>query len=82
MLKPGSICVLAAALCAGAAALAADGAAERKVPIFATGPNTGWVLDRKIGPDDLIQPPEGGPGPVTYDKAHPYVPNNTPGMGP
>ena len=81
MLKPGSICVLAGALCAGAA-LAADGAKQRTIPIFATGPNTGWVLDRKIGPDDLIAPPEGGPGPVTYDKAHPYVPNNTPGKGP
>jgi hypothetical protein len=57
------------------AALAADSANTRKIPIFATGPNTGWVLDRAIGPDDLIQPPEGGPGPVTYDRNYPYVPN-------
>jgi len=80
MRMPGSI--LAAALCVAGAALAADGAKDRKVPIFATGPNTGWVLDRAIGPDDLIAPPEGGPGPVTFDKNHPYVPNNTPGKGP
>jgi hypothetical protein len=33
------------------------------------------VLDRAIGPDDLIPPPTGGPGPVTFDRAHPYVPN-------
>src|SRR5262245_31623857 len=75
MPKLGSICMVAGALCTAGAALAADGAPERKVPIFATGPNTGWVLDRAIGPDDLIQPPEGGPGPVTFDRKYPYVPN-------
>ena len=36
------------------------------------------MLDRAIGTDDLQPPPGGGPGPVTFDKAHPYVPN-TPG---
>ena len=63
-------------------AFAADAPQRRTIPIFATGPNTGWVLDRAIGPDDLIAPPEGGPGPITYDRAYPYVPNNTPGKGP
>ena len=35
-------------------AFAADAPQQRTIPIFATGPNTGWVLDRAIGPDDLI----------------------------
>ena len=65
-----------------AAALAADRAKDPVIPIFATSPNTGWVLDRKIGTDDLLPHPDGGPGPVVYDRAHPYVPNNTPGKGP
>ena len=63
-------------------AFAADAPKPRTVPIFAHHPNAGWVLDRKIGTDDLQPRPGGGPGPVVYDKAHPYVPNNTPGKGP
>jgi hypothetical protein len=34
------------------------------------------VLDHSFGVDDLLAAPGGGPGPVTFDKAHPYVPNN------
>jgi len=64
------------------AAFAADGPKPRTIPIFATHPNAGWVLDRAVGTDDLLPTPEGGPGPVVFDKAHPYVPNNTPGKGP
>ena len=45
------------------------------IPDFAPTAKTGWVLDRAIGVDDLLPPPAGGPGPVTFDKAHPYVPN-------
>ena len=75
MSKLGSISLLATALCAAGAALAADGAKNQAIPNFAKTTNTGWVLDRAIGPDDLIAPPGGGPGPVTFDKAHPYVPN-------
>jgi hypothetical protein len=63
-------------------AFAADAPQRRTIPIFATGPNTGWVLDRAIGTDDLQPHPDGGPGPVVFDKAYPYVPNNTPGKGP
>jgi hypothetical protein len=37
-------------------------------------PAVGWS---KISDD--FQPPASGPGPVTYDKAHPYVPNNNDG---
>jgi hypothetical protein len=64
------------------AAFAADGPKPHTIPIFATTPNTGWVLDRAVGTDDLLPHPDGGPGPVVFDKAHPYVPNNTPGKGP
>lgn len=37
-------------------------------------PAVGWS---KISDD--FQPPASGPGPVTYDKNHPYVPNNNDG---
>jgi hypothetical protein len=76
MTKMGSMGLLAGALSIAGAALAADGARDQKIPIFATTPNTGWVLDHAFGVDDLLPPPEGGPGPITFDKAHPYIPNN------
>jgi hypothetical protein len=75
MLKFASICAVAALGVAGAA-LAADGAKDQTKPIFAYTPNTGWVLDHAFGVDDLLPSPGGGPGPVGFDKAHPYVPNN------
>jgi hypothetical protein len=58
--------------------LAADAVRNSAIPMFAMDDRTGWQLDRTFGVDDLIAPPEGGPGPVTFDKAHPYVP---PGAG-
>ena len=72
MSKFGLLCATVALNAAGAA-LAADG---KKIPVFAFGPNTGWVLDHAFGVDDLLPDPRGGPGPVGMDKAHPYVPNN------
>src|ERR1043165_6293838 len=57
------------------AAFAVDGPAGEKVPDFAPNPAVGWVLDRAIGTDDLQAQPGGGPGPVTYDRKYPYVPN-------
>jgi len=60
------------------AGLAADAVRNSAIPIFATDDRTGWQLDRTFGVDDLIAVPGGGPGPITFDKAHPYVP---PGRG-
>jgi hypothetical protein len=57
--------------------LAADRVKSQVIPNFATTDRTGWVLDRSVGVDDLLPPPTGGPGPVTFDRAHPYVPNGS-----
>jgi hypothetical protein len=75
MFKSGPVFLAGSVLCAAGGALAADGA-KPAIPIFATTPNTGWVLDHSFGVDDLLPAPGGGPGPVTFDKAHPYIPNN------
>ena len=77
MSKVGSICIVTGVFCAASAAVAADGPKAQVVPDFATTANTGWVLDRSFGVDDLLPPPTGGPGPVTFDKSHPYVPNGS-----
>ena len=76
MFKFGSMCLATGVLCAAGGALAADRVKNQVIPNFATTDKTGWVLDRTFGVDDLLPPPTGGPGPVTFDKAHPYVPNN------
>src|SRR5580765_8948124 len=66
---------VAFAVLATGAVLAADSA--KKVPMFMYTDKTGWQLDRSLGPDDLLAPPGGGPGPVTYDRRYPYVPNGS-----
>jgi hypothetical protein len=71
-----SLCLVSVAVCVAGAAIAADTAKTDKIPVFAFGPNTGWVLDHAFGVDDLLRDPSGGPGPVGMDKAHPYIPNN------
>jgi hypothetical protein len=75
MSKLASMCVLAGLLSTAGVAFAVDGPQGEKIPDFATTMNTGWVLDRAIGTDDLQPAPGGGPGPVTYDRKYPYVPN-------
>src|SRR5579884_4105699 len=65
----------AIAILATGTALAADG--TNKIPIFMYTDKTGWQLDRSLGPDDLLAAPGGGPGPVTYDRRYPYVPNGS-----
>jgi hypothetical protein len=80
MFKLRSTCLVAGVLCAAgvlfaSGASAADRPNNQVIPNFAPIATTGWVLDHAVGVDDLLPPPTGGPGPVTFDKAHPYVPN-------
>jgi hypothetical protein len=77
MFKFGSMCLMTGALCVAGGALAADPLKNQVIPNFAITDKTGWVLDRSVGVDDLLPPPTGGPGPVTFDRAHPYVPNGS-----
>ncbi len=58
-------------------AWAADMPPNPAIPVFTTGDSSGWELDRSFGVDDLLAPPGGGPGPVTFEKSHPYLPNST-----
>jgi hypothetical protein len=72
MAKFSSIGILAAAVCAGGLLMpvfADEGSKDDVIPNFAS-VDFGWVSPR----DDFLPPPS-GPGPVTFDKAHPYVPN-------
>jgi hypothetical protein len=75
MFKLSSACLVAGVLCGAGGAAAADWLKNQMIPNFAPAAKTGWVLDHAVGVDDLLPPPAGGPGPVTFDKAHPYVPN-------
>ncbi|HSV22239.1 MAG TPA: hypothetical protein VLJ17_04340 [Xanthobacteraceae bacterium] len=45
---------------------------QSPIPNFAPNSHTSWALDQTI--DDLL-PPSSGPGPITFDPAHPYIPN-------
>jgi hypothetical protein len=65
--------VLAGILCVGAMPRPALGVQNVPAPNFSADSNTGWVPDRRTGDDFL--PPSSGPGPVTSEKDHPYVPN-------
>jgi hypothetical protein len=69
------VALVTAILGAAGGACAAEGVKKQVVPNFAPAAGTGWVLDHAAGADDLLPPPTGGPAPVTFDKAHPYVPN-------
>ncbi len=71
------IMALAAAAICGAAFLPASAAGDSSPPDFAKG-GFGWASmggqNGRIGNDFI--PVAGSPPPVTYDLAHPYVPNN------
>ena len=73
-----ALACLMAVLSTTGAGLAADAVKDKAIPIFATDGKTGWQLDRSFGVDDLIAAPGGGPGPVTFEKAHPYYPPGRP----
>ena len=60
---------LTAALLCACALSSALGATASQIPDFSSG-NTAWNTDST----DFIALPD-GPRPVTFDKAHPYVPN-------
>ena len=47
--------------------------ADARLPNFAPDDSTAWVPARGAG--DEFLPPASGPGPVTSEKDHPYVPN-------
>ena len=74
MSKHGLICFVAL-ISATDAALAADAGGKAAIPNFATDVGTGWRIDRTVGVDDLLAAPGGGPGPITFERAHPYAPN-------
>jgi hypothetical protein len=61
--------ILAALFCTGAA----SSGQRDSIPVLA-GRDFGWLADTEF------LPPLSGPGPVTFDKAHPYVRNNTVGQ--
>jgi hypothetical protein len=72
-----SLASLAASLACTAAllpALGAPAAQKDAIPELASA-NFGWA---KAGDD--FMPPKSGPGPVTFEKDHPYVPNNDKGI--
>jgi len=77
MMSKFRLMCLIAGLCVPSAVAAAEEVKKQVIPDFAPTETTGWVLDRSFGVDDLLPPPTGGPGPVTFDKAHPYVPNGS-----
>lgn len=78
MARLNSMALVIGILCAAAVTMpGAQGAAiEGAVPDFSSA-DWAWV---KVG-DDFIAPPS-GPSPVTFDKAHPYQPNNDRGLQP
>jgi hypothetical protein len=77
MFRFGAMGLMVALLCAAGGAAPAEETRKQVIPDFAPTSRTGWVLDRKIGVDDLVPSPAGGPGPVIFDKAHPYVANGS-----
>jgi hypothetical protein len=66
--------MIAGVVCAAMSAWPAIGA--EKVPDFSSDSRIGWIAGVPDGVSpvgqDFLQPPS-GPGPVTFDKAHPYV---------
>lgn len=71
-----SLYVFVAAMCGSLLTSSAIGAGTVAIPDFSPDSATGWVAGdpdsaTPVGQDFL--PPPSGPGPVTFDKAHPYI---------
>ena len=62
-------------VCVTAVLLAPVAADAQSLPVFAPDPGTSWFPDRPAG-DDYLPHPDGGPGPVLSDPAHPYQTND------
>jgi hypothetical protein len=73
--RDASLVVLGVCLLLSGPTGAAEGGTAS--PNFAPDAETSWI---PVGDDYLA--PESGPGPVTFDPAHPYVPNFTPRKAP
>src|ERR1700687_3883514 len=72
--------VVAGVLCASAVFMPSAGAqsaAQREAIPDLAAADLSWV---KVS-DDFLPPPS-GPAPITFDKAHPYQPNNDRGLQP
>jgi hypothetical protein len=70
--------LIAGIFVAAALSWPAIGAESTAIPNFSPDSRTGWIAgvpdgETPIG-DDFLQPPS-GPGPVTFDRAHPYIDN-------
>jgi hypothetical protein len=76
ILSPRSRTLTASIIAAAIFAWPAAGADNSAIPNFSPDSRTGWVAGARDGVSpvgqDFLQPPS-GPGPVTFDKAHPYV---------
>jgi len=77
MIRATLMASAAAIGCVVAGSLALNTVAAEAIPNFQPDAATGWVVDR-ANLDDLL-PTGSGPGPVTFDKAHPYIPNGARG---
>ena len=75
-LNPTTQKLTAGVIAAAIFACPAAGADNSAIPNFSPDSRTGWVAGVPDGVSpvgqDFLQPPS-GPGPVTFDKAHPYV---------
>ena len=75
-LNPTTQKLTAGVIAAAILAWPAVGADNSAIPNFSPDSRTGWVAGVPDGVSpigqDFLQPPS-GPGPVTFDKAHPYV---------
>jgi hypothetical protein len=80
MSNAGSQSLIAGVICAAMLVWPAIGAENAGIPDFSTDSRIGWIAGVPDGVtpvgQDFLQPPS-GPGPVTFDKAHPYVDSAT-----